>query len=103
MVSGSASDGMRAVASPPAPLNSRTLHERSRAGPMTIADAAVVASPAGAMMPSQVETEPETSMGASGGTTPRPWWDLGFSFTTRQALVLLGLLVVGVAFSYALD
>jgi uncharacterized membrane protein YdjX (TVP38/TMEM64 family) len=33
----------------------------------------------------------------------RPWWDLGFSFTPKQALFLLGLLAFGVAISYAVD
>lgn len=32
-----------------------------------------------------------------------PWYDLGFNFTPRGALVLLGLLAAGVAFSYGLD
>lgn len=33
----------------------------------------------------------------------RPWHDLGFSFTARQALMLLGFLVAAVAFSFTLD
>jgi uncharacterized membrane protein YdjX (TVP38/TMEM64 family) len=33
----------------------------------------------------------------------RPWYDVGFSFTPRQALILLGLLACGVALSYVLD
>lgn len=33
----------------------------------------------------------------------RPWWDLGITFTPRQALILLGLLVVGVAISFAFE
>lgn len=33
----------------------------------------------------------------------RPWYDLGFNFTTRQALILLGLLAVGVAVSFGFD
>ena len=40
---------------------------------------------------------------APGSTRDRPWYDLGFSFTTRQALMLLALLAVGVAVSYAVD
>jgi uncharacterized membrane protein YdjX (TVP38/TMEM64 family) len=33
----------------------------------------------------------------------RAWYDFGITFTTRQALILLALLAVGVAVSYALD
>ena len=33
----------------------------------------------------------------------RPWYDLGFTFTPRQALILLGLLAVGVAVSFGVD
>jgi len=51
-----------------------------------------------------VGTEPETAAAVGADAEARrPWWDLGFGFTTRQALVLLGLLIVGVAFSYTLD
>jgi uncharacterized membrane protein YdjX (TVP38/TMEM64 family) len=47
--------------------------------------------------PSRSDGEP------SSAPERRPWYDLGFNFTPRQALLLLGLLAVGVAFSYALD
>lgn len=33
----------------------------------------------------------------------RPWWDLGITFTPKQALILLALLAGGVALSFALD
>lgn len=34
---------------------------------------------------------------------PRRWYDVGFRFTTRQALILLVLLALGVAFSFLAD
>lgn len=33
----------------------------------------------------------------------RPWYDLGFNFTPKQALLLLLFLAIGVAFSFAVD
>lgn len=55
-------------------------------------------------MPSPVEAEREAT-GSAGADIPeqRPWYDLGLTFTPRTALILLALLAVGVAFSYALD
>jgi len=56
------------------------------------------------MMSSPVEAERESPFASSEeGTERRPWYDLGLTFTPRTALILLGLLAVGVAFSYALD
>lgn len=43
--------------------------------------------------PPLVQSEPEK----------RPWYDLGFSFTPKQALILLLFLAFGVAVSFALD
>src|SRR5215204_3579587 len=57
---------------------------------------------AGAIMPSSLDTE-RASMPPALVQERRPWYDLGFSFTTRQALILLGFLVLGVAFTFALD
>ena len=53
-------------------------------------------------MPSSLDTE-RASMPPALVQERRPWYDLGFSFTTRQALILLGFLVLGVAFTFALD
>jgi uncharacterized membrane protein YdjX (TVP38/TMEM64 family) len=50
---------------------------------------------------SQQVEPPESPLPAS--EERRPWYDLGFSFTPRGALILLGLLAAGVAFSFALD
>ena len=60
-------------------------------------------------MPSSLDTErdilpPERdAVGQGAEPARRPWYDLGFNFTTRQALFLLGFLAFGVAVSYALD
>ena len=55
-------------------------------------------------MPPPVGIEPATRTEQEAtGQERQPWWDLGFSFTPRQALILLGLLAGGVALSYALD
>jgi uncharacterized membrane protein YdjX (TVP38/TMEM64 family) len=56
------------------------------------------------IMPSSLDVERAADAPGSGSAPERrPWYDVGFAFTPRAALVLLGLLVVGVAFSYALD
>src|SRR6266508_1736611 len=47
------------------------------------------------------QTKPAAEQPAVG--VKRPWYDLGFNFTPRQALILLALLVAGVAFSFAVD
>jgi uncharacterized membrane protein YdjX (TVP38/TMEM64 family) len=61
---------------------------------------------------SSERTAPPTSapprpagMGTGAVSLPerRPWYDLGITFTPMQALILLGLLAGGAAFSYALD
>jgi uncharacterized membrane protein YdjX (TVP38/TMEM64 family) len=55
-------------------------------------------------MPSPVDLEPRPRTEPDHAAQERrPWWDLGFNFTPKQALILLGLLAGGVAFSYALD
>lgn len=55
-------------------------------------------------MTTPVDTECDTDRVAlPNGMERRPWYDLGFTFTPRTALVLLGLLAIGVAFSFALD
>ena len=60
-------------------------------------------------MSSSLDTErdilpPERdAVGQGAEPARRPWYDLGFNFTTRQALFLLGFLAFGVAVSYALD
>lgn len=59
-------------------------------------------------MPSSLRSEPQ-DRAAESLETARPveerrrWWDLGFSFTPRQAIFLLVFLAFGVAVSYALD
>lgn len=54
-------------------------------------------------MPPPVDTEDSAEPVAAGGLERRPWYDLGLTFTPRTALILLGLLALGVAFSFALD
>ena len=60
-------------------------------------------------MPSSLDREPSVLPPEPDAVAPgaeparRPWYDLGFNFTPRQALFLLGFLAFGVAVSYALD
>lgn len=56
-------------------------------------------------MPPDARTRPGAEALTAEQAPPerRPWWDLGFSFTPKQALFLLGLLAFGVAISFAFD
>ncbi|MBI2761753.1 MAG: TVP38/TMEM64 family protein [Chloroflexi bacterium] len=51
----------------------------------------------------QTATSPEQDDQAPYLTGRRAWYDFGITFTPRQALLLLALLAIGVAVSYALD
>jgi uncharacterized membrane protein YdjX (TVP38/TMEM64 family) len=54
--------------------------------------------------PSSPPGRPDVELSrAERASARRPWYDLGFNFTPRQAFILLGLLACGVALSYALD
>lgn len=53
--------------------------------------------------PATAERVQPESREAQRAAERRPWYDLGFTFTTRQALILLALLAAGVAFSFATD
>ena len=54
-------------------------------------------------MPPPPRTEPVTSAPETAAPEKRAWYDLGFTFTLRQAWILLALLAFGVAVSYAFD
>jgi uncharacterized membrane protein YdjX (TVP38/TMEM64 family) len=55
-------------------------------------------------MPAPAETErPPAPSSIADQPERRRWFDLGITFTPQTALVLLGLLAVGVAFSFAVD
>jgi uncharacterized membrane protein YdjX (TVP38/TMEM64 family) len=53
--------------------------------------------------PATAERVPPESVESLRTAARRPWYDLGFNFTPRQALILLALLAAGVAFSFVTD
>jgi uncharacterized membrane protein YdjX (TVP38/TMEM64 family) len=92
---GTTADGRRAP-------GSRTLDPATPAAGGRSAAAAVSLS-AGATMPPPAQAEGTADPAAVGEAERRPWYDLGLTFTPRTALILLGLLALGVAFSFAVD